>query len=46
MLQGFFQRYGENMFTTSITYVKFKDIVFIAIYNQWDISAALSRRTF
>ena len=33
------------MFTTSLPDVKYKNIVFVAIYNQWDISAALSRRT-
>ena len=44
MFQGFFQRHGENMFTTSLPDVKYKNIVFIAIYNQWDISAALSHR--
>ena len=45
MFQGFFQRHGENMFTTSLPGAKYKNIVFIAIYNQWHISAALSHRT-
>ena len=45
MFQGFFQRHGESMFTTSLPDAKYKDIVFIAVYNQWDISAALSHRT-
>ena len=45
MFQGLFQRHGENTFTTSLPDVKYKDIPFIAIYNQWDISAALSHRT-
>ena len=45
MLQGFFQMHGESMFTTSLPDVKYKDIVFIAIYNQWDISAVLSHKT-
>ena len=44
MFQGHFQRFGENMFTTSLPDVEYKDIVFIAIYNQLDISA-LSHRT-
>ena len=44
VFRGFFQRHGENMFTTSLPDVKYKDIVFIAIYNQWDISAVLSHR--
>ena len=43
--QGSFQRHGENMFITSLQDVKYKNIVFIAIHNQWDISAALFHRT-
>ena len=45
MFQGFFQRHGESMFTTSLPDVKYQDIVFIAIYNQSDIASALSHRT-
>ena len=45
MVQGFFQRHGENIFTISLPDVEYKDVIFIAIYNQWDISAALSHRT-
>ena len=33
------------MFAKSLPDVEYKDIVFIAIYNQLDISAALSHRT-
>ena len=33
------------MFAMSLPDVKNKVVVFIAIYNQWGISAALSHRT-
>ena len=39
MFQRFFQRHGESMFATSLPDVKNKVVMFIAIYNQWDISA-------
>ena len=44
MFQGFFQIHAENMFTI-LPDVKYKNIVFIATYNQWDTSAVLSHRT-
>ena len=44
VFQGFFQRHGQNMLAKSLLGVKCKDIVYIAINNQWDISEALSEK--
>ena len=43
--KDFFKGWWKYVYNVCLSDAKYKDIVFIAVYNQWDISATLSHRT-
>ena len=45
MFQGFFSKTWQKYVYNVVTRCKIQEHCTVAIYNQWDISAALSRRT-